>query len=285
MISIYQNLGMRVCPHAGNQERKGEKPRMSENGPGRAAPPRAPSLYRRVAAALREEIGDRLHPGDTVATESELECRFGVSRATIRRAIDLLVQEGRLVRRQGSGTYVTALTITEELGVLHGWAESMRRQGLEPRTVDCEILQVLPPPWVSAALCLDPAFPEPVLRLQRLRYANDAPLCLMVDYLRQRYAPNLLEVGLAGESLYETLHTRYGLDLARVEDTVTARGASVLEASLLGVPAGAPVLLVQRITFLADDQAIDAATVVARADRYAYRVAGRTAPVETSHRF
>ena len=232
-------------------------------------------LYRQVAAALRAEIEARLQPGQTIATESELERRFGVSRITVRKAIELLAQEGLLVRRQGSGTFVARRLVTEELGVLLGWTDSMRMQGLEPQTVDCEMLRVVPPTWVSLALRLDPEAPEPVLRIQRLRYADGEPLCLMTDYLRPHLVPGLEAEGLLGESLYETLERRYGLTLARVEDTVGARAATIMESRLLGLTAGSPVLTVARITHLPDDEPIDASAVVARADRYAYRVAGR----------
>ncbi|HVA89604.1 MAG TPA: GntR family transcriptional regulator [Chloroflexota bacterium] len=229
-------------------------------------------LYRQVAEELRAEI-EAQRPGALIATETELERRFSVSRITVRRAIDLLCQAGLLIRRQGSGTYVAAPKVTEELGAIHSWTDGMRAQGLEPRTVHYEALQVTPPPWVAEALRLDPAVTLP--RIQRLRYAGDAPLCLMTDYLAPRYVPGLLESGLMGESLYETLANRYSLDLARVEDTVTARAATVLDGSLLGVPTGAPVLAVTRITYLRDEQPLAAATVISRADRYAYQVKGR----------
>lgn len=231
-------------------------------------------LYRQVADTLRAEIAARLDPGEAIATEPELERRFEVSRITVRRAVDELAREGLLVRRQGSGTFVARPKVTEELGMLHSWTDGMRVQGLEPRTVDCEMLQVAPLPWVVTALRLDPEAPESVLRVQRLRYANDEPLCLMVDYLRLCFVPGLTEEGLIGESLYDTLETRYGLELARAEDTVAARGASVFEASLLGVAPGAPVLYVTRVTYLPDGEPLDAASVVSRADRYEYHVAG-----------
>lgn len=232
-------------------------------------------LYRQVADTLRAEIEAHTSAGAAIASEAELERRFGVSRITVRRAVDELVHQGLLVRRQGSGTFVVRPKVSEELGVLHGWTDGMRAQGLEPRTVDAEMLQVVPPAWVADALGLAEAMPRTVLRIQRLRYADGEPLCLMVDYLRLEYVPGLAEQGLHGESLYETLETRYGLELARAEDTVTARGASVLEARLLGVAPGEPVLFVTRVTYLSGGEPVGAATVVSRADRYEYRVVGR----------
>jgi GntR family transcriptional regulator len=230
--------------------------------------------YQQVARALKAEIEDSLQPGDPIETEAVLEQRFGVSRITIRRAIDELVRKGLLVRRQGSGTFVTRPRVTQELGILYSWTESMRELGLEPRTVDCEILQVVPPAWVIQDLRLNPAVPENVLRIQRLRYANEEALALMVDYLRMHLVPDLMEKGLDGESLYQTLEKRYALDLAWVKDRVTARSASLLEARLLGIEPTAPVLYVRRVTYLSDEVPLVAGSVVVRADRYEYRVSG-----------
>jgi GntR family transcriptional regulator len=229
--------------------------------------------YRQIARALKAEIEESFQAGDSIETEQALEQRFGVSRITIRHAIDELVREGLLVRRQGSGTFVAQPKVTQELGILRSWTESMRELGLEPRTVDCEILQVVPPIWVAQDLQIDPSS-ENVLRIQRLRYANEEALALMVDYLRMRFVPDLMEKGLDGESLYETLEKRYGLELARVKDRVTARSASVLEARLLGIEPNAPVLCVRRITYLPNEEPLLAASVVVRADRYEYRVSG-----------
>jgi len=235
-------------------------------------------LYRRVAEALRAELA-ALPIGAALPSEAALGARFRVSRITVRRALDVLAQSGLVVRRQGSGTFVAGPRVAERLGVLHSWTESMRALGLEPRTVECTIVRVEPPAWVAAALDLEEA--ETVWRVQRLRYAGDGPLCLMVDYLRPRHVPDLAERGLDGESLYEILERGYGLRLACVEDTVSAREASLFEAGLLGVTAGAAVLHVARITYLRvdahDDQPLGAATVVSRADRYEYHVTGRPA--------
>ena len=230
--------------------------------------------YRQIARALQAEIEQHLRPGDPIETETELEQRFSVSRITIRRAIDELVHADLLVRRQGSGTFVAQRKVTQELGILHSWTERMRELGFEPHTVDCEMMQAVPPKWVAEALQVDPTNPEPILRIQRLRYADEEPISLMVDYIRMRFVPDLATKGLEGESLYETLEGRYGLDLARAKDTVTARRATLFEARLLGIKQDDPVLYVTRVTYLPDDEPLAAATVVSRADRYEYRITG-----------
>ena len=231
--------------------------------------------YRQIARILQDEIETRLQAGDAIETEAEIERRFSVSRITVRKAIDELVHAGLLTRKRGSGTFVARSKVSQQLGVLHSWTERMRELGFEPHTVDCEMLKALPPPWVAQALHLTAQDTEPILRIQRLRYADNEPLALMVDYLRLQFVPDLAEKGLMGESLYETLEKRYNLDLAYVEDTIAARAATFFEARLLGIEPGSPVLFVTRVTYLPNDTPIDAATVVSRADRYEYRVLGR----------
>jgi GntR family transcriptional regulator len=230
-------------------------------------------LYKQIARALRAEV-EQLHPGDALGTEADLEQRFNVSRITIRRAIDKLAQDGLVLRRPGQGTFVARNKVSDRLGVLYSWTERMQELGLQPRTVDCEILQIVPPIWVSQALRLNIASPEPVLRIQRLRFGGDEPLAVMTDYLRLRFAPDLAEKGLEGESLYDTLEKRYNLELIRAEDGVVARRASLLEARLLDIEPDAPILQMTRITYVPDDEPIGVGVVVSRADRYEYRVTG-----------
>jgi GntR family transcriptional regulator len=246
---------------------------MSMTGDGSAEHAAIP-LYRRVAHELRGEIEERMEPGEAIATETALGLRFGVSRITIRRAIDLLEQAGLVHRRQGSGTYVRPRRVVEELGAIHSWTDDMRGQGLEPRTVHADLLVVSAPAWVATALRLG-ADDQSVLRLERLRYANEEPISVMVDFLRLDFVPGLAREGLCDESLYLTLASRYHLDLDRAEDTVTAREASFIEASLLRLKIHSPVLQVKRVTYLPDNIPLGAATAVTNAARYAYHVTGR----------
>ena len=228
-------------------------------------------LYRQIARKLRIQI-EQMKPGEALGTEAELEQRFAVSRITIRRAIDELAQDGLVTRRPGQGTFVSRTKIADKLGILYSWTERMHELGLEPHTVDCEILQVVPPASILETLKLDAS--ESFLRIQRLRYGGEEPLAVMTDYIRTRFAPDLLEKGLDGESLYDTLEKRYKLALIRAEDTVTARRATLFEARLLDIEPEAPVLQMTRITYTAHEQPLGLGIVVSRADRYEYRVVG-----------
>lgn len=233
-------------------------------------------LHQQVSEALRTHIKETLQPGALIPTEAELERRFAVSRATVRRAIDDLVAEGLLVRRQGKGTYVSEPVAIYEPAQLASWTASMLALGTSPRTGRVEVRQIAAPSWVAERLQL--AGGAKVVWVWRLRLANGEPLSIMTNYVPLALAPGLVEHGLQRESLYDELRETYQLALARSEDDVTARLASDEEAALLLVAPADAIIEVRRTTYLADGRPAEIAVVRSRADRYRYRAAFATAP-------
>ncbi len=244
---------------------------------------RAPGLpmHRQVAQALRDFIRENLAPQALIPTEGELEELFGVSRATIRRAIGDLVDEGLLLRQQGKGTFVRAPKLTYEPAYLSSWTESIRSLGLAPSTGTTRLREVPPPGWVREQLALQGD--ATVIWIWRLRLADAVPISIMVNYVAARRVPGLIERGLTRESLYDEYREVYGLPLTRVEDEVEAQLASDDEAALLEVQPGSPILEVRRTAFFADGQAAEVAVVRSRADRYRYRAAFVDRGVDTGH--
>lgn len=243
--------------------------------------PGAP-LHRQVAQGMRQHIRDTMKVGDMIPTESELEQHFRVSRATIRRAIDDLVDEGLLTRQQGKGTFVREPKLTYEPARLPSWTESIRALGHVPSTRMTRAQEVPAPVWVRDRLRLEAD--ATLLWLWRLRLADDEPISIMVNYVPTRLVPGLGEHGLTRESLYDEYREAYGLPLARVEDEVEARSAAEDEAALLGIRPGSPILEVCRTTFLADGVPAEVAVVRSRADRYRYRAAFVAPPVDAARR-
>lgn len=226
-------------------------------------------LHQQVSRALRDYIGASLQPNDMIPTESELEAHFRVSRATIRRAIDDLVEEGLLARRQGAGTFVCGPRVTYEPAALASWSETIRALGRVPHTRATRCREVTGPDWVRERLRLGVS--ETAVWLWRLRLAEDEPMSVMVNYLPARLAPGFAARGLARESLYDELRETYGLVPARAEDEVEAALATDDEAALLDVAPASAVIEVRRITYLADETPIEVAVVRSRADLYRYR--------------
>jgi len=226
-------------------------------------------LYAQVKNEIRNEIENRLKPGDILPTEPELEKRFTVSRITIRRALDELESEGFIVRQQGRGTFVREQPIAQELPQLISWSEQLRQKGLEPKSASCEIELTEPTKEQAVLLNLSPG--ERVVRIRRLRCANDEPICIMINYIPEVLVPGLVEQGLVDDSLYATF-PKYGLKPVRAEDRVEARSASDREASQLQINKSAPLLQVTRLTRDSANKPLYISIVVNRADKFVYTV-------------
>ena len=226
-------------------------------------------LYSQVQMALRREIESGMKPGDALETEPELLKRFGVSRITIRRALDELVAEGLIVRQQGRGTFVREPQITQDLARLLSWTASMRQLGYDPQTMSIEMDIVEPDATIRALLQSPPK--TRVVRIRRVRGAQSQPACIMTNYLPEGLVPHIEERGLIDDSVYATL-AAHGLAPRRVEDTGEGRAATQEEAEALQIEPGDPLLEVTRLSFDAIGRPLDIAIVSSRADRYSYAV-------------
>src|SRR6478752_7299053 len=157
-------------------------------------------LYQQLQRALREAIDNRvLVPDDALPAERQIATELAISRITVRKAVDGLVEEGLLVRRQGSGNFV-ASRIEKNFAKLTSFSEDMRSRGRTPRSVWLKRAQGQVTPEEALSLQLSPG--APVYRFHRLRYADDAPMCLEYATIAGEALPSLDAVGV---SLYEAL--------------------------------------------------------------------------------
>ncbi len=226
-------------------------------------------LYVQVREKLRADFA-RSEPGTMIPPEGALETRFSVSRITIRKAIDDLVSEGLLVRRQGRGTFWQAPKLVHELNAISSWTEQLKALGYVPHTAARELAEIAPPKKIAHMLQLGAE--ERVIQLRRTRLANEQPITLMVNYLPSKLVPGFIEANPQTESLYEFLQSRYGIAPAEATDTVETRAASEAESERLHIEAWAPVLVVTRISYLNDGRPLEVAVAVSGGDRYEYRV-------------
>lgn len=229
---------------------------------------------------VKEDILHKINQGvykveDPIPTENELQSIYQVSRITIRRAIQELVQEGYLTTQQGKGTFVSKPKATQELNLITNWAETIAKLGMHPKTKRTDMTEE--PASVSIAKMLNIEPGDRVFKIERLRYVDGEALCLMVNYLIPELVPDLLEKGLIEESLYQTLEQRYNLVLTKAVEIVEACSADAREARLLKINKDAPLLRVKRITYDDEDRVIEVVIAVSRADRYSYTInlAGR----------
>lgn len=230
-----------------------------------AAGLRVPKYYG-LKESLREEIAG-LPEGAPIAPERALSERFGVSRTTVRQALQELTVEGRLVRMQGRGTFVAKPKMTQTLQ-LTSYSQDMAAQGLRPASMllDSRYSSALP----DAAEHFEIAVGAPVLRLERLRLADDEPMALETMYLDAGRFPSLLADISNATSVYELLRERYGVELVQAVETIETVLASPAESALLETGTGAPLLLLTRATWDRDGRPVEFVRSLYRGDRYRF---------------
>ena len=217
-----------------------------------------------VRAHLLDLIRDSLEPHQKLPTERKLCADLGVSRLTVRRAIEQMVNQGEVYRIQGSGTYVAEPAIRKR-ELLTSFSDDMRSRGLAPGAKLLSAEETVAGARESWLLGVSPG--EPLLHLVRLRSAGSVPMCLEEVWLLARLAPGLLETPLE-DSLYETLLARYSITLDRAQQQVGATVVDTAQAALLEVPALTPALQVERVTYDVRGRAVELACSLYRGDRY-----------------
>ena len=217
--------------------------------------------YVRVRDYLHTLATQELDAGDPLPSERELCDKFGVSRMTVRQAVDALVVEGLLERVHGRGMFVARPKVDLQVR-LTSFSEEMRRRGMTSSVEHLRAEVVPADARIAAALEIDPA--DPVVHLHQLRYADGDPMSVQHCWLTEALVPNLIDP--PPESLYAELERR-GLLPEWGEDAVEAGEADAEEADLLGIGKGRAVLRIARRAF-SRDLAVEFSEAVYRADRY-----------------
>ena len=203
--------------------------------------------YLSVREHLRRRVS-ALPEHTLLPPEPALCAEYGVSRITLRRAVDGLVADGHLVREQGRGTYVTRPGIRHEYreSFVHriaGWSSVMAEQGAQVGTA--VLTQRVVPAPVSIAPELDLEVAADAVELVRLRSVDGAPNHVAHSFLPAALFPGAAEADLADGSLYDYLRQEYDADLAHARIVVDVGTATPEEADLLQIVAGSPLLVVR----------------------------------------
>ena len=219
-------------------------------------------LYLQLQRALRQAIESRvLGADDALPPERDLATDFHISRITVRKAIDGLISEGLLVRRQGSGTFVSA-RVEKNFSKLTSFSEDMRARGRTPRSVFLKKSVGSVTPEESLALRSSPG--TPVYRFHRIRFADDAPMCVEYATVLASCLPSLDAVE---SSLYEALE-RTGNRPARALQRLRAVLFTAEQAELLQAKEKGAGLLVERLGFVKDGRAVEFTQSYFRGDTY-----------------
>lgn len=225
-------------------------------------------LYFQFAEQLEKLIESGvLPPGTRLSNEVAMADQFGLSRPTMRQAMQHLVNKGLLSRKRGVGTQVLTNRIRRQIEFTSLY-EDLVRDRRRPRT---EVLSMETVPArgdVAAALRVDEG--AGVVAIERLRFADDEPIALLHNHLPAGVV-ELTEEALSGAGLYQLLR-RAGLVLSTAEQTIGARRATAAETRLLGETRGATLLTMVRTAYDGSGRPVEYGSHVYRASRYSFEM-------------
>lgn len=222
-------------------------------------------LHRRISEAI---AAGRLAPGDNLPAERDLAQMTGLSRVTVRKAVQSLVASGQLVQRRGSGTYVAQRVerLEQALSLLTSFTEDMARRGKLVESV--WISRALFSPAPEEVMALGLGSDDRVARLERVRRSDGLPLAIERASLSSQHLPDPLSVTT---SLYAVLQQR-GLRPVRAVQRISASNLNLRDAELLGVSPGAAGLKIERVSYLPSGRVVEFTRSIYRGDAYDFAV-------------
>jgi GntR family transcriptional regulator len=211
------------------------------------------------------DLMESLDVGMAIPSERQLSVDLGVSRLTIRAALDELVRDGYLDRRHGSGTYVTEPKIAQPL-TLTSFSEDMRRRGMVPGSRTLELATTSAGARLARRLQVSPA--ERLVRVKRLRLADAQPMAMEVLHIPEVLVPGLTRADLEDRSFYDLLNERYGIVIASGTQSIEPTVTNEEESEVLGVPLHTPAFLFERTTVSESGRIVEFVRSIYRGDRY-----------------
>jgi GntR family transcriptional regulator len=211
------------------------------------------------------DLIEQLGVGEAIPSERQLSANLGVSRLTVRAALDNLVREGYLVRRRGAGTFVSEPKIAQEL-TMTSFTEDMRRRGMRPESRTLDLRTVPAGARLGRVLHVSPS--ERIVVAKRLRLADDETMAIETLHVRDALVPGLSARELEERSFYELLSERYGIDIVGGIQTIEPTVTNEEESEALGVPLHSPAFLFERVTRAETGEIVEYVRSIYRGDRY-----------------
>lgn len=227
-------------------------------------------LYFQIAQQLERHI-DRgtFQPGDPLPSEWDLSDSLGVSRPTVRQAIQQLAHQGLVVRRRGIGTVVIQRRVHRS-AALSSFFDALVVAGRTPRSDVVHAGRVTPSGDVATSLQLETG--GEVIDITRVRFADDVAIAVMHNLIPVTVLPEVPSVDeLCSRGLYDILRAR-GVQLAQAHQEIAARRATAREATLLGAPRHATVLTMRRLAYDIHGVPVELGNHVYLAERYSFEM-------------
>ncbi|WP_226680960.1 GntR family transcriptional regulator [Sutcliffiella horikoshii] len=227
-------------------------------------------IYYQLESFIKNQIeSGYILPGENIPSEREYAESYGISRMTVRQAINSLVNEGLLYRKKGSGTFVSEKKIEQPLQGLTSFTEDMKKRGMTP-TSKLIHFEIIP---ANSFIANELKIREyaPVYEIKRIRLADGEPMALETNYLSANLVKGLTEEEVKA-SIYSYVEEKLGLRITHAEQLIESVRASEEHEKLLYIEKDHPMLYIQRNTFLHDGTPLELVKSVYRGDRYKFQI-------------
>ncbi len=210
-------------------------------------------------------------PGDQIPGEQDLCEHYQISRTVVRQALRELEYEGVISRQKGKGTFISLPKISEGLvQKLTGFYQDMVERGLKPGTKVLHQDVIPANEKIARFLNINPG--EKVIDIQRLRFINDEPIQCVTTFIPFEICPALATVDLTDRSLYEFLESECGIVIVKGHRYIEAVLANEYDAALLGIERGAPLLMLESVSYSESGKPIEYYLALHRGDRSRFEV-------------
>ena len=211
------------------------------------------------------DLIEQLDVGEAIPSERQLSVDLGVSRLTLRAALDDLAREGYIVRRRGAGTFVGEPKIAQEL-TMTSFTDDMQRRGMRPSSRTLELRITPAGARLGRLLHVSPS--EPVVVASRLRLADGESMAIETVHVREKHVLGLTAQDLEETSFYELLRDRYGIVVVGGTQTTEPTVTDEEESAALGVPLHSPAFRFERVTHSETGEIVEFVESIYRGDRY-----------------
>ena len=227
------------------------------------------TLYYQLREKIAKKISDyEWKPGEKIPSETELCRMYYVSRITVRKAIEDLVQSGQLVKRQGKGTFVTNSSVDYKLSKFYSFSEELKQRGIKER-VQVLSFDVTPATeQVSEKLSLRKN--SKVFTVKRLRMADEMPYTVEISYIPYSLCPALTAESIIQEGLYNSMRSM-GVFPERIVEKLRATAINKSDAGFLNQKANSPAIQLERLTYNAANT-VEYCVSIVRGDFFTYTV-------------
>lgn len=214
-------------------------------------------IYQQIIDWLRSQISTGMWPEHyRLPSEFELAANFGVSRGTIRKAINQLTREGLLVTIHGRGTFVESAVIEQPLAEqLIAVSEALINKNISFQTLVFRQSLELPPQRIASLLSL--ADGTPALALERVRSVRQTPINYLLNFVNTQRCPGIEKVDFTKYRLLQTFEERYGLILGWGQRTFQAQSADEHVAKKLNINVNDPVMYMEQLIYLPDGSPLE----------------------------